>query len=35
MPEHIKKKLEEEIRMLEHELNHELPRRDEKGRGHG
>src|ERR1700757_4794543 len=26
MPEHIKKKLEEEIRVLEHELNHELPK---------
>ncbi|MGE0406683.1 MAG: transcription elongation factor GreA [Candidatus Korobacteraceae bacterium] len=26
MPEHIKKKLEEEIRALEHELNHELPK---------
>ena len=26
MPEHIKKKLEEEIRTLEHELNHELPK---------
>ena len=25
MPEHIKKKLEEEIRLLEHELTHELP----------
>src|SRR5947208_8722871 len=25
MPEHIKKKLEEEIRVLEHELAHELP----------
>ena len=25
MPEHIKKKLEEEIRQLEHELAHELP----------
>ena len=25
MPEHIKKKLEEEIRTLEHELKHELP----------
>ncbi|MGC9291783.1 MAG: GreA/GreB family elongation factor [Acidobacteriaceae bacterium] len=25
MPEHIKKKLEEEIRLLEHELAHELP----------
>ena len=26
MPEHIKKKLEEEISALEHELNHELPK---------
>ena len=26
MPEHIKKKLEEEIRHLEHELAHELPK---------
>lgn len=26
MPEHIKKKLEEEIRALEHELHHELPK---------
>jgi len=26
MPEHVKKKLEEEIRVLEHELNHELPK---------
>ncbi len=26
MPEHIRKKLEEEIQTLEHELNHELPR---------
>ena len=25
MPEHIKKKLEEQIRLLEHELTHELP----------
>ena len=25
MPEHIKKKLEEQIRGLEHELTHELP----------
>jgi len=25
MPEHIKKKLQEEINLLEHELNHELP----------
>jgi len=26
MPEHIKKKLEEEIQLLERELNHELPK---------
>jgi transcription elongation factor GreA len=26
MPEHIKKKLQEEIELLEHELNHELPK---------
>jgi transcription elongation factor GreA len=26
MPEHIKKKLSEEIQALEHELNHELPK---------
>ena len=26
MPEHIKKKLEHEIQVLEHELNHELPK---------
>jgi len=26
MPEHVKKKLEEEIQTLEHELNHDLPR---------
>ncbi len=26
MPEHIKKKLQEEIDLLEHELNHELPK---------
>jgi transcription elongation factor GreA len=26
MPEHIKRKLEEEIKALEHELKHELPR---------
>src|SRR5437763_15048303 len=26
MPEHIKKKLQEEINTLEHELSHELPR---------
>jgi transcription elongation factor GreA len=26
MPEHIRKKLQEEIQLLEHELNHELPK---------
>src|SRR5512143_3458661 len=26
MPEHIKRKLEEEIAVLEHELNHEMPK---------
>src|SRR5437762_7580504 len=26
MPEHIRKRLEEEIQTLEHELNHELPK---------
>ena len=26
MPEHIKRKLEDEIQVLEHELNHELPK---------
>ena len=30
MPEHIKKKLEEEIRHLEHELAHELPQEIKK-----
>jgi len=30
MPEHIKKKLEEEIRALEHELAHELPKEIKK-----
>ena len=30
MPEHIKKKLEEEIRQLEHELAHELPQEIKK-----
>ncbi|HLJ85599.1 MAG TPA: transcription elongation factor GreA [Candidatus Angelobacter sp.] len=30
MPEHIKKKLEEEIRLLEHELAHELPKEIKK-----
>src|SRR5260221_6976545 len=30
MPEHIKKKIEEEIRTLEHELTHELPQEIKK-----
>ena len=30
MPEHIKRKLEEEIRVLEHELTHELPKEIKK-----
>src|SRR6201986_4874648 len=30
MTEHIKKKLEEEIRILEHELTHELPKEIKK-----
>ena len=30
MPEHIKKKLQEEIRLLEHELQHELPQEIKK-----
>ena len=30
MPEHIKKKLEEEIRLMEHELTHELPQEIKK-----
>jgi len=30
MPEHIKKKLEEEIRALEHELTHDLPKEIKK-----
>jgi len=30
MPEHIKKKIEEEIRTLEHELTHELPKEIKK-----
>ena len=30
MPEHVKKKLEEEIRSLEHELTHELPKEIKK-----
>ncbi len=32
MPEHIKKKLQAEIALLEHELTTELPRRDQEGR---
>lgn len=35
MPEHVKKKLEEEIRVLEHELNHELPKELKKAIAHG
>src|ERR1700745_4259738 len=30
MPEHIKKKLQEEIKQLEHELSHELPQEIKK-----
>ena len=30
MPEHIKRKLEEEIRALEHELTHDLPKEIKK-----
>jgi len=30
MPEHIKKKLEEQIRQMEHELQHELPQEIKK-----
>jgi len=30
MPEHVKKKLEEEIRALEHELTHDLPKEIKK-----
>src|SRR5499427_10312861 len=35
MPEHIKKKLEEEIRTLEHELAHELPKEIKKAAAMG
>lgn len=35
MPEHVKRKLEEEIRVLEHELNHELPQELKKAIAHG
>ena len=35
MPESLKKKLEEEIRALEHELSHELPAELKKARAHG
>lgn len=35
MPEHIKKKLEEEIRALEHELAHELPQEIKKAAAMG
>jgi transcription elongation factor GreA len=35
MPEHIKKKLEEEIRALEHELAHELPKEIKKAAAMG
>ena len=35
MPEGLKKKLEEELRALEHELNHELPAELKKARAHG
>jgi transcription elongation factor GreA len=35
MPEHIKKKLEEEIKALEHELHHELPKEIKAARAHG
>src|SRR5438270_757424 len=35
MPEHIKKKLEEEIRALEHELHHELPKEIRTARAMG
>src|SRR5574338_215579 len=35
MPEHVKRKLEEEIRTLEHELNHELPQELKKAIAHG
>ena len=35
MPEHIKKKLEEEIKQLERELHHELPKAIRTARSHG
>ena len=35
MAEDLKKRLEEEIRALEHELNHELPREIKTARAHG
>ena len=35
MSDHLKKKLEEEIRTLEHELNHELPAELKKAVAHG
>ena len=35
MPEHVKRKLEEEIRVLEHELTHELPKELKKAIAHG
>jgi len=35
MPEHIKKKLEEEIKQLERELHHELPKEIRIARAHG
>ena len=35
MPEHVRKKLEEEIRTLEHELKHELPKELKKAVAHG
>ena len=35
MPEHVRKKLEEEIRALEYELNHELPKELKKAIAHG
>ena len=35
MPEHIKKKLLEEIQILEHELAHELPAEIKKAVAHG
>ena len=35
MSEGLKKKLEEQIRVLEHELNHELPKEIKTARAHG